>query len=157
MSKKNDDIDWDVVRENPSKPWHYSKLSSRRDPIPWDIIQANLEKPWNWRLLTQNKGITWEIIQANPDLPWEWSLLSLNPNITLDIIKANQDKLWNLNYYKLNHLFELSRKENINSVRRFMAARRIQRTFKEAYSNPNYKMCRDRLRCEFESMAGSLG
>ena len=32
---------------------------------------------------------------------------------------------------------------------KFIAARRIQRGFRDAYCNPDYKMCRDRLLREF--------
>jgi hypothetical protein len=39
---------------------------------------------------------------------------------------------------------------------RYIAAWRIQRAFKKAYSNPEYKMCRDRLMREFAGMAKDL-
>jgi len=39
---------------------------------------------------------------------------------------------------------------------RFIAAWRIQRAFKKAYCNPSYKMCRNRLMCEFTGMAKDL-
>jgi len=42
------------------------------------------------------------------------------------------------------------------AARRFIAAWRIQRAFKKAYSNPEYKMCRDRLMREFAGMAKDL-
>jgi hypothetical protein len=42
------------------------------------------------------------------------------------------------------------------TARRFIAAWRIQRAFKNAYSNPEYKMCRNRLMRDFARMAEDL-
>jgi len=54
------------------------------------------------------------------------------------------------------NLLRMSPAEIERTARRFIAAWRIQRAFKNAYSNPEYKMCRDRLIREFTGMAEDL-
>ena len=48
--------------------------------ITWDIVQQNPDKPWNWAYLSRNPNITWDIVQQNLDKRWDWSFLSLNPS-----------------------------------------------------------------------------
>jgi len=101
--------------------------------LTWEFVQANLDKPWYWQWLGRNENITWNIVQANPDKDWNWYALSENPKM--------------LSY----PLAEIER-----TARRFIAAWRIQRAFKEAYYNPEYKMCRERLVSDFAQMAKDL-
>jgi hypothetical protein len=82
--------------------------------------------PWDWNKISINRNITYDIVKNNLDKPWDWSCLSLHPNI-----------------------FKFS-EENI--IREYIAARKIVRAFKEANSNPEYKLCRDRLLREFMCM-----
>lgn len=46
----------------------------------------------------------------------------------------------------------LERNERLVGIRKKVAARSIQRQFKESISNPGYRMCKNRLLREFESM-----
>ena len=57
-------ISWDSISENPN--------------ITWEIIKNNPDKPWVWDCLSRNPNITWEIIKNNLDKPWDWKVLSLN-------------------------------------------------------------------------------
>ena len=65
---------------------------SRNINITWDIIQNNPNKPWNWLGISINPNITWDIIINNPWKRWKWHQISLNPNITMEIIKNNPEK-----------------------------------------------------------------
>ena len=49
----------------------FSKVAS------WEIVRDNPDKPWDWIALSQNpKVATWEIVKNNPDKPWNWYCLS---------------------------------------------------------------------------------
>lgn len=119
----NPNITWEIIQNNPDKPWNYYHLSSN-PIITWEIIQNNPDKPWSYRCLSENPNITWkmveskpneewdyenlsshlnitwEIIRANPDKPWSYYHLSQNPNINWEIVEANSDKSWN--YFHLS-------------------------------------------------------
>ena len=64
-------ITWDIIRDNPDKPWNYNTLSYI-PCITWDIIKNNMDKPWDWRLLSLKPNISYDIIRENPELPWDW-------------------------------------------------------------------------------------
>ena len=51
--------------------------------ITWDIVKDNPDKPWDWLTLSRNWTITWNIVKDNPDKPWKWLYLSKNPNILM--------------------------------------------------------------------------
>ena len=97
------------------------------------LNDPTFERHWNWYSLSKNPQVTWDIVQANPDKPWDWRWLSRNPNVLRYPLAEMERTAWH-----------------------FIAAWRIQRAFKKAYSNPEYKMCRDRLMCEFAGMAKDL-
>ena len=125
--------DWILSKlQDSSIPWDWGVLSSNTN-ITWDIVQAFSDKPWDWNKLSGNPSITWDIVQANPDKRWRWSSLSQNSNVLRYPLVEIESTVW-----------------------RFIATRRIQRAFKEAYCNPEYKMCRERLMRDFARMAKDL-
>ena len=152
----NPNITWDIVQANPNKPWDWRCLSWNPN-ITWDIVQANPDKPWRWMSLSSNPNITWDIVRANPDKDWDWGALSNNPQVTWDVVQANLDKPWGWSVLSLNsNVLRYPLAEIERNAWRFIAAWRIQRAFKKAYSNPEYKMCCDRLMREFAGMAKDL-
>src|SRR5690606_1940532 len=55
---------WDYLSENPN--------------ITFDIVKNNPDKPWYWRFLSANPNITFEDVKNNPDIPWNYNNLSYN-------------------------------------------------------------------------------
>ncbi len=123
----NPNITWEIIQENPDKPWNYFELSKNSN-ITWDIIQANLDKPWNWKGLSCNPNITWENVKANPTKPWNWYSLSWNP------FKKNKEWFMNRKYREL------------------MAAFKIQTRWRKANEDPNYTLCKRRVNREYDVM-----
>lgn len=97
----NPNITWEIIQNNPDKPWNYYHLSAN-PIITWEIVKNNPDKPWCYRYLSENPNVTWEMVEANPDKNWSYGELSLHPNITWEIIKANPDKPWNYYYMSQN-------------------------------------------------------
>ena len=132
-------IEWGGISSHPS--------------ITWDIIQQNPDKPWNWRGISQNPNITWNIIQQNPDKPWDWRGISRNPNISWEIIQQNPDKPWSWFCSSYNKaLFKLPQAKIVECIRQHIAAKSIARHWKVCNSNPEYLVCRKRLLHEFKSL-----
>jgi len=63
-------------------------------------------------------------------MSWDWLDISKNPNVT-----------------------KLPKSNIVQIIRRFTAVRKIQSAFLMAYYNPNYKICRNRLKREYNIMA----
>jgi len=68
-------------------------------------------------------------VQAHPEKPWNWLYLSFNKSF-----------------------FTFPTSEMVIHIRKYIAASTIYRTFKEAYTNPAYVLCRKRLNREFETI-----
>jgi len=157
---ESSDIDWNLVRKYPTKRWDYHKLV-KHTSLPWDIIQSKINigmllSHWDWIQLSKHSCVTWEIVTANPSSPWDWHELSQNPNMTWDIVKANLHKPWILNVIKLDNILCLPKENELDCAKKFFAARKIQKAFKEAYTNPSFKLCQKRLRNEFDNMDDDL-
>ena len=66
--------------------WNWSSLSSNEN-ITWEIVKENIDKPWDWCVLSYNKNITWEIVNENIDMLLNWYWLSKNENVLLSLEK----------------------------------------------------------------------
>jgi hypothetical protein len=66
-----------------SKIQKYWNWLSANPNITWEIVKDNPDKPWDWcglsYNLSENSNISWKIVEANPDKPWNWEYLSKNP------------------------------------------------------------------------------
>ena len=76
-----------VVLPNSTKTL-YRWLSDNPN-ITWDIVQNNPDKPWDYRWLSNNPNITWDIVEANPDKPWNYKMLSQNKMTKHPFYKGN--------------------------------------------------------------------
>jgi hypothetical protein len=111
-----------------------------------DIIRTNLDKPWDWPLLSRSTVITWDFIKENPGKPWDWLGVSINPNITWEIIEDNSDKPWIwCDASLIPTIFDIPEKR----ARQYFAVRKIWRYWFKAITDPEYTICKKRLRREF--------
>jgi hypothetical protein len=53
-------------------------MLSKNPNITWEIVRDNPDKPWDYKWLSSNPNITWEIITDNPDKPWDFNYFSEN-------------------------------------------------------------------------------
>ena len=134
-------ITWEIVNENPDKPWKWDWLSENPN-ITWETVKDNPDEPWNWNTLSCNPNITWEIVNENPDKPWDWYALSKNPNMTWEIVQANPDKPWS--WFCLSQNLFIKDKERFleQKYREHMAAVKIQIYYMKARDDPEYELCK---------------
>jgi hypothetical protein len=142
-------VTWDIVKNNPDKPWNYYYLSQN---VTWDTVKNNLYKPWYYPQLSYNANITWDIVEGSRGgqgsqgsqgtqgsqgsqvghIAWNWHSLSANPSVfrlTTDDIKLLSKIVPNV--------------------------RCIQARWRDAFYNPRYKICRQRILKEFNEL-GSI-
>jgi hypothetical protein len=143
----NRNITWNIVQDNPDKPWDYNELS-RNPNITWDIIQDNPDYfNGSWDFVSYNTNITSQIIQDNLDKPWSYYRLSHNPSITFDIVKNNLDKPWNWDFLSCNeNMFDI---DTSKEEREYMAVFKIKQYWLRSYYNPEFLICKKRLKREF--------
>jgi len=73
----NENITWDILKNNPNIPWDMNCMSINPN-ITFDIVENNLDKKWSWYFLSQNPSITYEDIINNPDKKWDFESMSFN-------------------------------------------------------------------------------
>jgi hypothetical protein len=151
-----EDLEWNdisesaplhIVRQNMDLPWFHYLVDLEKFPITQDdlefLYESSDDYTWNWARLSYI--VPFELIAKNPHMPWEPELLSSNPTITYDDVQKYPNLPWDLTMTPCEPIDRI--------IRRWVAANLIKRKFKTAISNPEYKMCRDRLDNEFRNMA----
>jgi len=113
----NPNITWEIVRDNPDKPWDYYCLSLNPN-ITMETVKNNPHRPWEVPLIKLreqkiseldhdnfkswlytsiidkvNNDIDFQYIINASKKDWEWEHLSINPNITLEV------------FHKIKHMF----------------------------------------------------
>jgi hypothetical protein len=137
---KNPNITPNDVKANHDKPWSLHELSSHPNFFLKDFIECtnvcsnpNINDIHMINHIGINANLTLQCVLSHPNVQWNWQEVSRNPNVT-----------------------KLQTSELAKVVRRFIAACKIQSAFLEAYYNPDYKLCRDRLNREYNAMVGEL-
>lgn len=136
---------WEIIKKTFDLYWvvdiiKFDSVQFTQNDI--DFFKLHLEYTWNWAILSLM--VPFDLIRDNLDLPWVHSLVSMNPSITYDDVVSCPHIEWDI----LNTPCEPV--ERI--IRKWTAASCIKRYFKRAISDPNYKMCRDRINREFLEM-----
>jgi hypothetical protein len=110
--------------------------------------------PWDWLHVSKSPNITFDMMMNNPNVPWNRCGMCLNTNITMQIIEKHPDIDWSWVQLSENpSVFKLSpTKGMVDSVRRWYAACVIKRRWFQCITDPEYKVCRNRLLGEFGCM-----
>ncbi len=129
-------VNWDVFRENLDLPWVYYRI--QWDPTfkesDLDIIKSIGVDKWNWELFSRN--IPLKYIKKHLDFPWIGAYVS--QNLTLahhHLSELNFD--WDYSRVPCE-FFPLL-------ILEWHSANVIKRAWKQSISNPEFKLCRDRL------------
>ena len=137
---------WEIIKTNLDLPWIFYWI--RFTPMEFaesdiDIIRK-LSAPMNWEYLSLNVPV--EYIVKNLDLPWVGDLVSQNSTLKYEHMSAQIQ--WDYSYTPCEPVLQI--------VRKWFAANKIKRAWRNAISNPESKMCRDRIAREFNELKISL-
>ncbi len=94
LYSNNENINWDLLIEDPYQEWEWEFLSKNKS-LDWKIIKDNFDYPWSWYELSKNPNIKLEIIFENKDLPWVWEEVSKHPKLDPNLVLDNLDISWN--------------------------------------------------------------
>ena len=129
-------VKWEVFRKNLDLPWVYYRIQWDHTFVESDlnIIRTIGVDKWNWESLSRNVPL--RFIKRNIDLPWIGSFVSQNPTLAYHhLSKLNLE--WDYSHAPTEHFTFL--------ILDWHSANVIKWAWKKAISNPEYKMCRDRL------------
>jgi dUTP pyrophosphatase len=163
----------------PNIPWDFSALFVRNitsDDIPFFTMFKSRIPMWKWQYFSKN--LTWNALKTSIDLPWIWHIedvqiemdeflpediwllrifgglcnwINLTINVHINIINDNPDLPWRTDYLHWNKSTWRTPVQTIEKcIREWTAANTIKRHWKNAISNPTYKMCKNRLEKEFK-------
>ena len=117
---ENSSLTFDIIRDNPTIPWDYYRLTTIID-IPIEFIKDNIDKEFDWYHLSlhtdidtifENLHLPWEMIYISKNnklrehhilkyidkITWDWNSLFLNGNISVDFILENKYENYNIEY-----------------------------------------------------------
>ncbi len=133
--------------------WKWYRLATC---VRWSTFKKTLYLPWMWFIGDVNIK-TEEFLPEDIELIRMCEILcnwiKLTTIVHIDIIHANQDLPWNRDYLQWNRTTWNTPSESAElCVLRWISANRIKRAWRRAISDPNYQMCRHRLRREFKEL-----
>ena len=121
-----------------------------------DVISNMHVQHWNWRALSLNKNIKLQDFVKYVELPWNWYEISERSDINIQDAIDHYWLPWNwdvlaarVSSHAHDTMFEVTNDEYLDYVSKHLAAKRIQRWFRMAISQPSFLMCRRRLMREF--------
>jgi dUTP pyrophosphatase len=171
---------YDVMIRNVNLPWDFTSFVPLRKITEDDLIFFRVFTPviplYKWAHFV--KYLPWKVFVVSLDLPWIWEAanvslegfevcdmwvlyrysflfdwIKLTVNINIDIINDYPELSWDSEYISWNKGTWTTPVEPVEvSIRRWVAAKTIQRYWKRAISCPSYKICARRLIYEFKDL-----
>lgn len=137
MLSRHPNIPVELIFQNPEYNWVWRQVSENPN-LKWEHVSTHLDFDWCWELLSLHPNITWDIVKQNLHYPWNWYFLSQNKNIGWDTVNNNKDKPWNYRKLSLNTMPRYKKDWIANTRRKWIAANRIHRFWREVCYNPKY-------------------
>lgn len=135
-----------LIQETRDLPWHLDKDGNRL-PIPKDYIK-NLNMTYT--VEDQNE---WNYMESLFNPYWTWDTYNNKLDTYLADKRWNRFERWFFNNWCTNPVIMITSLEKVcHSLKRYIAATKIQRSFKKCISIPNYRICRSRLLNEFNGL-----
>ena len=135
-----------LIKDTPDLPWNID-ISGKRLPIPKDYIKDITSRH---TVKDQNE---WEYMETlcNPCYTWD-NFVSYDKWI-VDPRWTDRFGRWFFCNLSLNKAFmNVTYKGVEQSLRKYIAATKIKRTFKRCITTPTHSLCKSRLLHEFEQM-----
>ena len=137
---------WDLVIKFPDK-WSKSWKSLSKI-VDWDTLQKYPDLPWDFKIICKKSDIPWNmVIKTASILNWNWGILSNHYSLKLELVKRHAKYPWNRFVIKKRFDFLIDE---------YMAIIKIKRAWLRAYYDPQYVICRNRLKREFAELSSTF-
>ena len=134
---------WEVVKKSPDLPWRYGAVNiviSDKSDVEFLIGKEGVS--WG-RLSTIAPASV--ILETKDTAPWHWNIVSVNKSLTYEQVVEHPDLPWSYSVVPVQKYSE-------ELARKWMAAFRIQILWRRSISNPEYRLCRNRINLEFSNV-----
>lgn len=123
---------------------------------PWSVFKKAMHLPWVWFIgdvIMNTDDFLPEDVTIVRDLELLCDWIKLTIYVHIDIINANPELPWIQEYLQWNRTTWKTPVEPVEKcVREWNAASKIKFFWKRAISNPEFKICRDRINREFKEL-----
>lgn len=135
-----------LIQETRDLPWHLDD-DGKRLPILADYI-TNLKMTYTIEDTNQ-----WNYIESLCNPYWTWDSFNNKLDTCLGDPRWIRCERWFFNNWCQNPIIMKTSLEKVcHSIRRYIAATKIQRSFRKFISIPSYRICRSRLLNEFNGL-----
>lgn len=136
---------WNIIKKSMDLYWvieniRFDEHDKEFEDDDISFLRLHIDREWNWSLLSLI--VPFELIKQNKDLPWNYHLVSLNKSVTYNDVEEHSDLPWDHVHTPCEPIDGM--------IRRWWAARTIQRRWRMCISDPTHPVCRRRLINEFE-------
>jgi hypothetical protein len=139
----NKSVSDELIQSTPDLPWNITDRVRR--PVPKDYF-ATLQNTH-----TAGDQYEWNYMEALCNPYWTWDTMgSLVVNAMANPLWTDRfGRWWFHNWSRNNAIMRTSQDKVIDSLRKYVAATKIKRTFKKCVTTPTHPICISRLRREF--------
>jgi hypothetical protein len=144
----NKSVTENLIKKTKDLPWHVDKNFNKL-PIPDDYYE-------NKSILhTSEDKNNWKYIEALYNPFWTWENFVDILDIQMKDLRWNEryGRWFFTNWSRNKVIMKTSTQKVIDSLRAYVAATKIKRSFKKCITNPNYQVCKKRLHREFHSLS----
>lgn len=88
----NKNITWDIIQENPTRPWKLQQFSNNEN-VNWDIVINNPDVKWDYNAIMDRCGFNKTVFESNPYYRWDWNVVSFNIDVNSPTFEKCKSKL----------------------------------------------------------------
>lgn len=135
---------WDIIKKSMDLYWVVENIRFEHnfEQADIDFLKIHIDREWNWSLLSL--VVPFGLIQSNSDIPWNYHLVSINQTVTYDDVELNPNLPWDYIHTPCEPIE--------HTIRKWVAAKKIQTKWRACVSNPQHPTCRKRLLFEFDDL-----
>lgn len=134
---------WDIIKKSMDLYWVIENVQFGDETFTDEdmrFLHLHIDREWNWTLLSLI--VPFDLIRNNRDLPWNYHIVSLNRTVTYDDVCETPELPWDSVQTPCEPIDK--------TIRKWCAAKKIQKKWKRCISDPTHPVCRRRLLNEFE-------
>ncbi len=140
----NNSVTMQLIKETIELPWHIDD-NMNRIPIPKGYFESQTAR------ITVEDENQWNFLESIINPFWTWDLLapSLDKHVADPRWQDRYGRWFFTNWCRNPAIMKISPCKLQDSIRKYIAATKIKRTFKRCVATPSHPFCKTRLLREF--------
>ena len=135
-----------LILQTPDLPWNLGEKGERLS-VPRGYIEKQMESH------AEEERNEWMYVEACCNPFWTWDTMSDSVERGMADERWKRYERWFFQNWSRNEaIMKTSKNKVVDSLRKYIAATKIKRSFKRCVSNPYHPFCKSRLLREFVSL-----